>query len=212
MKNNLVISYLTLRKAVGIIALAFPIMLIVGALFAGFTPMQPSLSQYYWTTSGVLFVSFLITFGIFLLSYTGYDKTDEVVTSIAGVAMILVALFPCEGGTDYLFAFLSPTLTGAIHYASAIIAFISLGFMSYFQFTKSGGQMTNAKRKRNAAYRICGVVIAASILFMAPVRIIPGVFEATNVVRLFFWLESLVVWAFGVSWLIKGETLLKDKA
>ena len=25
-----------------------------------------------------------------------------------------------------------------------------------------------------------------------------------------FWLESIALWAFGISWFIKGETLVKD--
>ena len=27
---------------------------------------------------------------------------------------------------------------------------------------------------------------------------------------LVFWLESVAVWAFGISWLVKGETILTD--
>jgi hypothetical protein len=27
-----------------------------------------------------------------------------------------------------------------------------------------------------------------------------------------FWLESIALWAFGISWLVKGETILKDKS
>lgn len=27
-----------------------------------------------------------------------------------------------------------------------------------------------------------------------------------------FWLESLALWAFGLSWFVKGETLWKDRA
>lgn len=26
-----------------------------------------------------------------------------------------------------------------------------------------------------------------------------------------FWLQALAIWAFGVSWFIKGETIMKDK-
>jgi hypothetical protein len=33
---------------------------------------------------------------------------------------------------------------------------------------------------------------------------------ALSALRPVFWLESLALWAFGVSWFIKGETLFKD--
>jgi hypothetical protein len=26
-----------------------------------------------------------------------------------------------------------------------------------------------------------------------------------------FWLESIALWAFGISWIVKGEVILKDK-
>ncbi len=26
-----------------------------------------------------------------------------------------------------------------------------------------------------------------------------------------FWLESIALWAFGISWIVKGEIILKDK-
>ena len=210
--NNIVISYLTMRKAIGILALLFPFLLIIGALFGGPQPMQPSLSQYYWTTSNILFVSMLVTFGIFLLSYNGYDKRDKIITSIAGIAMMLVAFFPCEGTEvpNYLFMFVSVSATNLVHYVGAALAFSFLGIMAYFQFTL-GNSNTPQKKKRNLIYRICGIVIGVAILGMAVVQFAPGVRESTDVIKLFFWLESIVVWAFGVSWLIKGETLLTDK-
>lgn len=209
--DNLVISHMTMRKTIGILALLFPVILIVGGMFAGLSPMQVSMSAYYWTNMNVVFVSFLITFGIFLLSYTGYDKRDNVITSIAGISMILVALFPCEGsGVPYLFSFLSIGFNNVIHYITATVAFISLGVMSYFQFTLGSDNMTEAKKKRNVIYRVCGIIIAISIILIAFVRLIPGLFEATNIFRLFYWLEAVIVWAFGTSWLVKGETILKD--
>ena len=207
------ISYLAMRKVIGIVALAFPFLLIIGALFSGAAPMQPSLSQYYWTTAGDIFVAMLVTFGIFLLAYNGYDNRDKAITSIAGIAMLLVAFFPCEGSevANYLFAFLSPKVTAMIHYLMAIVTFSFLGTMSLFQFTQSFGEMTKGKKNRNRVYKTCGIVIFGAIAGMAIVRFIPGVYEATNSIRLFFWLESLVLFAFGASWLVKGEAILKDK-
>jgi len=210
--NKITISYLTMRKIIGIVAIAFPILLILGALMSGYAPMQPSLSQYYWTTSGDIFVGMLVTFGIFLLAYNGYDKKDRALTMIAGIAMLFVAFFPCEGSdtANYLFTFLTPKITAMVHYSMAITTFSFMGFMLFFQFTKTKGNLSNNKVKRNKIYKISAIIIWASILCMGIVKLIPGVFEATNSFRLFFWLESIVLWAFGTSWLVKGEVILKD--
>lgn len=210
--KNLQISYLTLRKIIGIVALVIPILLVAAGMFGGVTETQPSISQYYWTTAGDLLTGSLFVFGLFLLAYKGYDKTDRVLTLIAGIAILLVAFFPCEGTTeaDYIFMFLSPTATGIIHYASAVVTFSAMGLMSILQFTRSGGELTDKKKKRNRIYRTCGYGIFASILIMALIRLIPGAFEATNPAMLFYWVESSVLWFFGTSWLVKGEAVLKD--
>ena len=204
--NNLTISQLTLRKWIGILALAFPFLLILGTWTGGFVPLLGSLSAHYWSSAIVIFVGMLSTFGIFLITYKGYDKMDEILTTISGIAMLGVAIFPMVGGSTYLFLFLGPQFTGILHLIFAVIAFALLGVMSFFQFTKHQGEMTKNKKRRNLIYRICGIIIFASILAMIPAKI----FVATEVIRLFLWLESAVVIAFGASWLVKGEGLLKD--
>lgn len=204
-----VISYLTLRRCIGILAMLFPVLLIVSGGF----PMQESLSAYYWTTAGDLFVGFLVTIGIFLLSYRGHDLQDDIISGTAGAAYLCVALFPCEGSPvpDYLFMFLSVKATAIIHYITAVIAFGAMGTMSLFQFTKGLSAENPQKVKRNRVYRTCGYIIYASLVVGAILQFIPGARAATDIVRLWYWLESVMVWAFGVSWLVKGETLWRDK-
>lgn len=204
MDKKIILSYLTMRKVIGILAIAFPFILIIGGMFNNL-PIQDSLSAYYWTNAMIAFTGMLITFGIFLLAYNGYDKKDEIITTIAGVAMLMVAIFPMIGPNNmYLFAFLSTTVVGLIHYIAATITFSALGIMSFFQFTKSGEhEITVAKGKRNIVYRVCGITIGVAIITMA----ITNFFFTVSSI---FWLESIIVWAFGVSWLVKGEAILKD--
>ena len=209
--NKLTISYLTMRKAIGYIAMVFPLALIIGNLFGGLTPMQNSLSEYYWTNSNIIFVSMLVTFGIFLLSYNGYDKRDKWITSVAGVSMLLVAFFPCEGSPvpDYLFMFLPVKASAIIHYTAAISTFSLLGVMSLFQFTQ-GSSNTKQKKKRNLIYKVSGITIFAIIVLMIANQLIPHSKETTDTFKLLFWLESIILWAFGIAWLVKGEAFLKD--
>ena len=69
---------------------------------------------------------------------------------------------------------------------------------------------TNEKRKRNQVYVACGVAILVWIALIAAYDIFltrTSVAEGKPV----FWLESLALWSFGVSWTVKGEAILKDR-
>jgi hypothetical protein len=69
--------------------------------------------------------------------------------------------------------------------------------------------MTDKKRQRNKIYVACGItmvaciaLIAAGKFFMTP--------EWNKQTSFMFWLESIAVVAFGVSWLTKAEVILAD--
>src|SRR2546423_1519045 len=80
--NPFVISYLGLRKAVGIIGCCLPFVLILGA-FRQSHGFQPSLSSYYYTNMGDVFVGGLCAIGIFLMSCRGYDHRDALAGHLA---------------------------------------------------------------------------------------------------------------------------------
>ena len=101
---------------------------------------------------------------------------------------------------------------GKPHWTLAALLFLTLASFSLFLFTKTAPEKrpTPRKLKRNAVYRVCGYTILASILliFVATRSQIADQVKQLDPV---FWLESLAVVAFGVSWLTKGETILKDE-
>lgn len=197
-------SYLAQRKAVGILGILFPFILIGGSWTDGYTGIDSSLSNYYYSFSGDIFVGVLAAIAVFLLSYKGYDRKDRLLTTAAGVFLAAVGIFPCYHNgerANYLFQFFSPGLTGTIHDTAAALAFVLLGAMSLFQFTRTGGSLASPKkRKRNLIFRICGGLIWGSVVLM--------IFLSSS--PLFIWLESLVLWSFGISWLVKGQAFLKD--
>lgn len=204
--NNLVISHLTLRKTLGVLALLLPVVLILSSLLGGEFYVLGSLSAYYWSDATVLFTGMLVAFGIFLIAYKGYDTTDNVITALAGIGMLGTALFPVAGGEQYWLKSLSPSTCNAIHFGCAFIAFSMLGVMSNFQFTKSHGEVTPQKSKRNKLYRTAGMAIFTCIALLVPVQKM----EFLDPYRVFFVLETIIVWSFGVSWLTKGNAILKD--
>src|SRR6056297_1991085 len=91
--NKLVVSYLTLRNSIGFTGILLPLIVAIGGFISGLN-IQPSISAYYWTASGDVFVGVLFIAGALLLTYNGYDLADRITTLIAGVSAIGTAMFP----------------------------------------------------------------------------------------------------------------------
>ncbi len=211
--NRLVISFMTIRKAIGFIGILLPAALLAATFWVGrCTQIQDSISHYYFTIGGDIFVGALCAVALFLIAYKGYDTTDNICTTIAGVAAILVALFPTTQTEDTLCAVVQLDDNRGrvwVHYISAGIFFLTLAFISFFLFTKSRGIKTEEKKTRNKIYRSCAVimVVCVVLVFVATRDAFEDDADAMNAV---FWLEWIALLAFGTSWLVKGELLLSD--
>jgi hypothetical protein len=208
-QDPLVLSYLGLRKAVGIIGFALPFVLAFGKILLQGPGRQSSISGYYYTDMRDVFVGSLCAIGIFLMSCRGYDSRDEIAGRLACLFAIGVALFPT---TPYMSATPRDRIIGVVHLSFAALLFLTLAYFSLALFTKTVPDKAPTRRKlqRNIVYRVCGYTILASVLSVAVVELTPvkALVERLTPV---FWLESLAIVAFGVSWLTKGETILKDE-
>jgi hypothetical protein len=146
-------------------------------------------------------VGVLCTIAWFLFTYRGYDRKDDIAGNLACLFALGVAFFPGIG----------TTFDKAVHFVSATAFFLVLSYFSAFLFTKSVGSPTPEKRVRNRIYISCGVGIFLCLALI-------GVYywQLTNTalapLKPVFWLEALALWAFGISWFVKGETLWKDAA
>ena len=104
------------------------------------------------------------------------------------------------------------TLVGYVHLACATLFFLGMAYFSLFLFTRTdlGLILTAKKRQRDAVDRVCGIVIVACLVLVVVTN---SVFtnHVRDQVHPVFWLEPIAVWAFSVSWLVKGEFLfLRD--
>jgi hypothetical protein len=157
---------------------------------------------------GNVFVESLCAIGVFLMSTRGYDKRDRIAGYIACILAIGVALFPeaPAGATS------QQKTIGMLHWTLAALLFLTLAYFSLFLFTETNPEKkpTDQKLQRNKVYRACGYTILGSILLIF-VLTRPQIETHVESLTPVFWLESLAVVAFGVAWLIKGETILKDK-
>jgi len=78
-QQTLLISYLSLREAVGILGFSLPIVLVLGNLLIFHSKaIEDSISNYYYTGMRGVFVGTLWAIGVFLVSYRGYERRDAV--------------------------------------------------------------------------------------------------------------------------------------
>lgn len=208
-RDPLVLSYLGLRKAVGIIGFALPSVLAIGKILLQGPGIQSSISGYYYTAMRNVFEGSLCAIGVFLLSCRGYDRKDETAGRLACAFAIGVALFPT---TPDFGATARDKVIGGAHLSCAALFFLTLAYFSIALFTKTTADKdpTRQKLQRNAVYRVFGYTILACLLLIVAAGLAP---IKARVERLspVFWLESVAIMSFGVSWLTKGETILKDK-
>jgi hypothetical protein len=167
-----------------------------------------SISATYYLTPAL--AGILTTAAIVLMCYKGYDRKDELVTTISGIFGLMIVIFPCDcsvaqkvSGNIVGFFQLPINISNIIHTAAAVIFFLLLAINSMFLFTL-GESNTRQKHIRNFIYKVCGIGMFGTLF----VLILPIDFPAK-----IFVVEAIALTFFGVSWLVKGQIfgLLADK-
>ncbi len=204
-----VISYMALRKAIGLIGIALPIVLaVIYMLLVSKLVLRGSVSDYYYTGSRDVLVGDLCAIGVFLFAYRGYGIWDNLCTNAAGAFAIGVAMFPTAPPDPSATA----TVVGYVHLACAGLLFAMLAIIALFMFTRTDGrpgERPARKRHRDTVYHICGGVIVACLLLVPVESFVLGAAVARY--QPLFWLETVAIVAFGLAWLVKGQAILKDR-
>lgn len=232
-----VIHLQTLRKAIGYVALSLPFTLVFGENLrdwllsndpaVGRVLIEGSLSAYFHTGMREIFVGSLCAISVFLVCYKGYERRDNIAAKVAGIFVFLVAIFPtpersreaADTGTPVLDSATlfsganaaDPAYVGVVHFVSAAVFFMTLAVMSLYLFTLSSKpNPTPEKKQRNRVYRICGWTILIGIVLIAIAKLSLG--DAWNERTNFtFGIETVMVIAFGISWLTKAEVIFGDR-
>jgi len=215
--QDMVISYLTIRKAVGWLGFLFPAILFIGTwLIGGCACLRDSVSSYYYTVMVTYFAGTLCAVGLFLFTYKGYDRMDQLSSNAGAVFALGIVFFPTDITSVCtclnIITRAPHPFINAVHYVSAGLFFVTMAYISMFLFTKTnpGQPSTKQKLKRNIVYKTCAWMMIVAMCLIPCLKLVPAESPLLNV-RPEFWLESIILMSFGVSWLIKGETLLKDK-
>ncbi len=229
-QQEIVISYLTLRKLLGLLGMVLPLIM-MGGTVCMHCHLQGSISAYYYSPMRDWFVGILWAMGVFFVSYTGYKEdphiklTENLLTNLAGFLAVLIALLPTMGDAavsqsctthscpipSFANVFgknldCQNTWVYAAHLISALLFFIVLAYMLCFKFVNILDPSN--RQKEIKFYRAMGIVMFVSIGVMLANAIADECFKERyplhNTAVLFF-LETIALWAFGLAWLIKGK-------
>lgn len=212
-RSDMVLSYHRVRTALGLLGMALPLVLLIGGLL-DYSRIEPSISDFYHTTYRDIFVGTLCAIGVFLVCYRGYGRgpgdviDDDWLGTIAGTSAFGVALFPNESPTAQI-ATMTQSIVGIgaspfFHYASALVFFTCLAVFCLSKFART------AKPGRRRVYLGCGWIIVLCLIGIAGASYVKlyGAGSAQAAVvhyNLVFWFEAIGIWAFGLSWLVKGK-------
>lgn len=206
-----------LRGLIGWLAVLLPfIVAILYIVVSGHSRIPDSISETYYDAAAI--TPFMIILGaasFLLFSYKGYDKVDDIITSLAGLFGLFICLFPCYYGyfnyegkwtiPETVGTFGTPiNISSTVHNLSAGVFFCLLIYMSLFQFTKSDGNRSPNKKKRDIIYIICGVGMLLAIIIWGITNLIEKV-SGTYLWGSTWVIEAIALVFFGISWLTKSN-------
>ncbi|MEM7724571.1 MAG: hypothetical protein AAF376_19710 [Pseudomonadota bacterium] len=234
--DQLAMHFLAVRQGVGLLGLILPTVLLIYAGGAS-DRMQPTISDFYYTAMGDVFVGIVIAIGVFLISYKGHAERpqrfrlgDFETSLIAGTAAIFVALFPTsfagdtnlcldttndtiaacgtEPGTTILTGLLY--IAGPVHLIAAAVFFLCLAYFCLVLFPMGGKRTVDGQAAwsfEHVVYWAAGWTILACILAIIAIFVFGD--GALPIANPIFWAEAVAVYAFAAVWLVKGKMLTR---
>ncbi|MAM60691.1 MAG: hypothetical protein CMH11_04305 [Maritimibacter sp.] len=173
--------------------------------------VQPTISDFFHTTQRDLLVGGLVAIGLFLAVHRGLRRypgrwiSPDLIAMVAGLAAIGVAFFPNESETISTFTqrALGLELSPAFHYVSAVLLYLMMSLTCFLIYAPDA---TGWERK---FYLVMGAIVWTTgwnVMILSGIKNngsgwLAEVIQAHNVV---YWDESLGVWAFSASWLLKA--------
>jgi hypothetical protein len=207
-------SYLIMRTVVGALGIALPFVLVLvdGLWFHGDPFPRTSLSAYYYSGARELFVGALSAIGVFLITYKVAEiNLDNTLSLLAGVAVLVVALFPTGRPNDLVGLMplqdrLGESVVGGIHFTFAGVFILSLAAISYYFGKREGARTPTSGRWSPRFWQtyhwICAGTIVAAFAWSAITEL-----SGWGPSQSLLYGEAMAVWAFGASWLWKGLEL-----
>jgi hypothetical protein len=194
--RRLEIDHRTIKLIIGIIALAIAPLT---RLLAGKPITSISASYYEGGWSQSIFVGFLFAIAALLLSYNGYSRVEMIMSKVAAIAALGVALFPCQCDTH-------TEQPKHLHGLFAAIMFLILAYFCYAFLERARAKAQPKARARVVVYAACGVAILLAIVVLGLNNLLGEALSAL-VPRITFYGETVGLIAFGISWLTASRTI-----
>jgi hypothetical protein len=210
-------SYRSLRTWIGLLAIAFPLLLISVGRFWGID-VQPTLSNYYFAKDAIhvdhypvrlWFCGILFVVGFFLARYPGFTPHEEKWLNAAGVFAMGVAIFPMstDKGNEYDFVLAPFGLTQlSLHGICAVVAFLCIAVVIvwYADATLSELETSDPPRYMRyqwtyrgiAAFMILSIAIAVGLNYLHHGQ---GEYILAA--------EWAGIWAFAAYWFVKNSEM-----
>ena len=181
--------------------------------------LKSSISHFYYTASGHIFIGVLVAVAIFLFCYRGYDYepkrdrspwlSDRRVCSLAGFFALGVVVFPTgeqEFIQDSLFIFTATGWIGTLHFVCAALFFCAITVLCLVNFRRKDSPEHFGLDPKDWVYRTCGYTMVGSLvlIFIYHQWIYP-VYSLEWPITFIF--ETVALTAFGIAWLVKGKAL-----
>lgn len=188
-------TYTLLRIGNALIGILFPFLLWWGGLLRGI-PFQESISAYYHTSMGDIFVGSLCAIGAFLYFYKGVSPRENIALNIAGIFIALVAFLPTEAPESLS----CPVFTAPFwHNLCAILFFIAIAYVCLFLAHQTLGELNN--RQRAKVYRRWYIGLGIGMILF------PSIIVVLNYIQAFkgfiFFVELVAILNFSIYWIVK---------
>ena len=182
--------------------------------------LKDSISHFYYSTVGEVFTGALCAVSLFLFCYRGYKKPssgkyhfipgDNFMANFAGLMALLVVIFPTSSAAveDNLRAFVSSKNASYIHYVAASLFFISLSIISFVNFRRTENPNEFGQMKAHHIYKKCGIIMMSCLSALLLIFVLEKCkcdVSWTETYNVTYWLETLMLLAFGFSWVAKGK-------
>lgn len=229
-EEGLDFDYHDLRLMVGCIAFLFPVAVLLITL-----KVTPSISASYHTHARDVFVGLLFVIGALLVAYKGHNQPEERISTIGGLAAIVVALFPtvCDSKLfpTACYAELVPTictrcgtaLNSNIHKFAAFILFSTVVYFCLVAFLSRVFSKIDNKSKFTillaTKYALKGVdknipqvgkkLLRLRIYLFCGLLIagilLLSVFASSLINTFTFWAETIALGLFGIAWMTASK-------
>ena len=95
------LSYIYIRRAIGILGLSFPVILILGTFLYRNDVLLPSISDYFYTKMKNIFIAIFFIISFFIWFYNSLDKYEKFVAKLSSISLALVCLIPTPVDTNH---------------------------------------------------------------------------------------------------------------